>query len=312
MLEKTGLMEIHPEDIGTKIQFLDGYRGAQNRELRNLKTDSVVQRLKRSWNSVTSHGVITLLVCQDGVYRILDGQHRMKLLVDWWKQPCTFPILYIDEATEIEDDQHVARMVNELNDRIQYRPCDEIANYQEFTKLITPFKAQGYDWEPSFLPFVEKITWANIAQGISNAKIWEKKGDIRGLRWGRTDIVFCWLSASSKDGLIMAKALGWWRPAFLRVKGVGGTRTKKDTTASLRSSVCMAIAFLLQKKYGDDPAYASRLEKAADLLDANLRVSAFPSTHSSGACWQVVAEVLRCLNFGARKNVLNLFGITGR
>lgn len=300
---------ITPEDyISGKISRLQGYGGAFNREIRDMKTGANAKMIK-NWDSVVANSVITLLVPTQEVagvkLRVLDGQNRIHIGAIHFGVPVkwTARIVREEELGEIG----IANFVAEMATSNRQDTNDLLSNYRADSKLPDKFRVFSKT-QPTYKAQRGALKWSHIAEGLGTYQDWERRGQVWYLVNGRANALRVWRNTTEVDARLTALAVDWW------VQQVEEAATHAPPGAKvfrMRGPASIAFAIGMYKKYRKSAVHWKRLEKIGANLGRRIDFERLPSSQVRASSSIVVDAYLSAINHGVHKHHVSLFGRFG-
>jgi hypothetical protein len=187
---------VGPGDFGTKFRTVPN----ANRQIdRNW-----ARKLWSSWDTVEGQTMLVLYPdpVEPGVFRILDGQHRIFAASEWGTKPSVFEAQIRPAPTTKE----VAGQIANLNLGKRYRTSDHLANARSGSLWPSVFEKRGI--APVYTRSGPKFNWPAIIGGtlLASGKTSADATDPDNQRE-------LWLTADPSLIEEVASTLAWWKPA---------------------------------------------------------------------------------------------------
>lgn len=161
MLPGVEWISVGAGDFGKKYVLLDGVRGASNRTIDETKVKAYGAQLDE-----ICAGLPITLISHNGKFHIADGQHRIKAISDFAKEPRQLKavILTIKDAEQIWGS--LVECVRKLNNN---KPMGLLGKLELYKRISPWVRAFGEDAENhfSFVRARSKVKWTTLMRAVS-------------------------------------------------------------------------------------------------------------------------------------------------
>lgn len=199
---------IHPGDVGTKVQFLQGYGGTFGRE---VSMTYARKTFRDVWDLIVKCHEINLYLDEEtGIYYVLDGQHRIEYAATVLKETVTF-----NAIIRTKEDMAGLSLAQWILDRHSGRRFSMAHILQTLKgKSIWPrvFAEEGV--KPAYRSKGSKLTWPAIMRAISMIMEVHRRHRVHGVvprpSVSRIDMIDLWLSPDEEMIRGYAEVIQWW------------------------------------------------------------------------------------------------------
>lgn len=266
--------------------------GARNRVLNERK----LRGIAKNWGDASKDTVT--LVREGEEFLIADGQHRIASASTYFKNPVTLHAM-VWERDEVEN---LGDFITAFNQGTPFSSADLMNVYQEQSPWPGILTEEGVSadykrWRAS------KFSYPGIMRGLSFADDWRDAGKFKMSMRHKQDLLRPYWVDYPEDGVReAAKALKWWQPT------ADTAFRSYHRNSVLFSDMAIAVAITMYRLNHRSP------KKLAQLGERLLASGVIPQLKVVGTKHSrlFVREMLVGFNYRASKDLVNLYGETGR